>query len=198
MTALKHISGKQRIKTRWAHQTTHNWHSLQPVGSSQTLQTYWMPFGKRQCHCLCQEEKKLYPRKWERPCILRKKLCPTLNRDAGMNCQDSMILYWQHLAVLGHYQYPEMENQTSVNTQLPPADDRELFLWKFWNLKMWVLIFGIQKCECWRSVLNFAYKFKYCKLKVSVVLKLKIWVNLHFPELNTTTLSLKFESVKWK
>ena len=30
--------------------------------------------------------------------------------------------------------HQRMENQTSVNTQLPPADDEEWFLWKFRNV----------------------------------------------------------------
>ena len=40
---------------------------------------------------------------------------------------DFMILYWQHLLVLGYHQRLEEENETSVNTQLPPADDGEWF-----------------------------------------------------------------------
>ena len=37
--------------------------------------------------------------------------------------------------MLAHHQRPEVENQMSVNTQLPPTDDGECFLWKFWNKK---------------------------------------------------------------
>ena len=76
---------------------------------------------------LCQEEKHV-PRKVREAIYIRKELSPTLNRDGGANCQDLMILYWQHLVVLGHHQYPEVDDQTSVNTQLPPADDGEQFL----------------------------------------------------------------------
>ena len=65
----------------------------------------------------------------------RENLTPPLIGMGGMNCQDFMILYRQHLVVSGNQQRPEVENQTSVNTQLPPADDGEWFLWKFQKSK---------------------------------------------------------------
>ena len=66
---------------------------------------------------------------------------PTLNRDRGRELSrlyDSMILYWQHLVVIGHHHHPEVENQMSVNTQFPSADDRDGFSENF----------GTQKCKC--------------------------------------------------
>ena len=68
------------------------------------------------------------PRKVREAIYIKKELSLILNRDGGVNCQDFMILYWQHLVVLGHHQRPEVENQTSVNIQLPSADDGEWFL----------------------------------------------------------------------
>ena len=40
-----------------------------------------------------------------------------------MNCQSSVIIYWQHRVVLGHHQRPEVNDHQSVNIQLPPAED---------------------------------------------------------------------------
>ena len=68
------------------------------------------------------------PRKVREAIYIKKELNPTLNRDGGVTCQDFMILYWQDLVVIGHHQRPEVENQTSVNTQFLSADDGEWIL----------------------------------------------------------------------
>ena len=43
-----------------------------------------------------------------------------------------MILYWQHLVVLGHHQRPEVEDRQSAKIQLPHAEDG---LWLHWNIR---------------------------------------------------------------
>ena len=77
----------------------------------------------------CVGRGKTVPKKVRNSIYIKKELSPTLNRGRGANCQDFTILHdWQHIVVLGHHQRPEVENQTSVNTQLPPADNGEWFL----------------------------------------------------------------------
>ena len=45
-----------------------------------------------------------------------------------------MILYWQHLVVLGHHQCPEVKDRQLVNTQLPDAEDGVGLLWNIQKL----------------------------------------------------------------
>ena len=42
----------------------------------------------------------------------------------SVHCRRSIILYWQHLVVLGNQLCTAVEDDQSVNTQLPTADDK--------------------------------------------------------------------------
>ena len=74
---------------------------------------------------LCLEDK-VVERKVREAIAIKKETNPTLNRDGGVNSQESTNLYWKHHQGQGHHLRPLLV-EDSVYSQLPPADDGKGF-----------------------------------------------------------------------